>query len=131
MTHALVRSLSLRKLAFLITLATISSCTLNTDISGPAAVIKFSGDAQSAPVNTTLPTPLAVIVVTQFGERLPNIPVAWTIKSGGGTLSATTTLTDDTGVASVNYTTGPTPGPVVIEAKVGGIPALSFTATVT
>jgi hypothetical protein len=120
----------LRKLAFLITLVAVSSCTLNTDVSGPAAVVKYSGDAQMAAVNTTLPTPLAVMVITQFGDRLSNIPVSWTIKSGVGTLSANSSLTDDTGVASVNFTTGATTGLVLVEAKVQGIPALTFSVSV-
>ena len=130
MFRALVHSLSPRKLAFLITLAAVSGCTLNTDVSGPAAVVKVSGDLQSAAVNTTLPTPLAVIVITQFGDRLSNIPVSWTIKSGVGTLSANSSLTDDTGVASVNFTTGATTGLVLVEAKVQGIPALTFSISV-
>jgi len=124
-------SLSLRKFVFLVTLVGVSGCTLNTDVSGPAAIIKVTGDLQSAPTNTTLPTPLAVIVTTQFGERLQNVTVTWTIASGGGTLSATSTQTDDTGVASVTYTTGTTAGPVVIQARVQGLPPLAFNITVT
>jgi hypothetical protein len=130
MFRALVHSLPSRKLAFLIAFAAVSGCTLNTDVSGPAAVVKVSGDLQSAAVNTTLPTPLAVIVITQFGDRLSNIPVSWTIKTGVGTLSANSSLTDDTGVASVNFTTGATAGLVLVEAKVQGIPALTFSISV-
>jgi hypothetical protein len=108
-----------------------SSCTLNTDVSSPSALIKFSGDQQSAPVNTMLPTPLAIVVISQFGERLKNITVNWTIVSGGGSLSSNTTLTDETGVASVNYTTGTVAGPAVVRAQVHGIPPLTFNITIT
>ena len=131
MFRALRNSLSLRKIALLVTLAGVSGCTLNTDVSGPAGIVKVSGDQQTAPTNTTLPTPLAVAVFTQFGERLQNITVTWTITTGGGTVSATSTQTDGTGVASVDYTTGTTAGLVAVQARVQGLPPLTFSISVT
>ena len=121
----------LQMLALLMAGAAASGCTLNTDVSQPSAVVKYGGDQQSAPVNTMLPTPLAVIVTSQFGERLNNIAVNWTIASGGGSLSSSTTQTNDSGIASVDYTTGPVAGPVVIKAQVHGIPPLTFNVTIT
>lgn len=120
-----------RRVALLITLVAASACSLSTDVSGPAAIVRFSGDQQSAPTNTPLAAPLAVIVVTQFGERLRNVTVTWSIVSGGGTLSATSTPTDDSGIAEVNYTTGATAGLVVIHARVQGLPPLAFNITTT
>jgi hypothetical protein len=117
--------------AFLVTLVAVAGCTLNTDVSGPAVLIKVSGDGQIEPTNTLLPTPLAVIVATQFGEPIQNITVNWTILSGGGTLSAPSTPTDENGVGSVTFTTGATTGSVVIQARVGGVPPLTFMVTVT
>ncbi|MDP9200647.1 MAG: Ig-like domain-containing protein [Gemmatimonadota bacterium] len=129
MFRALRHAFSTRIVA--LTLVAMSSCTLGTDVSGPAAVIRFSGDEQTAPVNTTLTTPLAVAVVNQVLEPLPNITVTWTIISGGGTLSAASTQTDESGIASVTYKTGDTAGPVVIEAEVRGLPTVVFNITVT
>ena len=128
---AVQHALRLQMLALVIAGAAASSCTLNTDVSSPSALVKSSGDQQSAPVNTMLPTPLAVIVISQFGERLKNITVNWTIVSGGGSLSSNATLTDDTGTASVNYTTGPVAGPAVVRAQVHGIPPITFDITIT
>ena len=108
-----------------------AACSLNTDVSGPGALIRYSGDQQSAAVNTPLPSPLQLLVVNQFGERLKNITVSWSIVNGGGTLSATTSLSDDSGIASVNYTTGPNPGVAAINGKVSGLLPLTFTATIT
>jgi Big-like domain-containing protein len=124
-------ALLLRKLALVATLAGVIGCTLNTDVSGPSGILKFSGDPPPTPANTALAGPLQVIVFTQFGERLQNVTVNWTIVSGGGTLSATSTLTDDGGVASVDYTTGPTAGQAKVQARVSGLPALTFNITVT
>jgi hypothetical protein len=129
MVRALRLALSPLNVAFLITLVAATGCTLDTDVSGPVALLKVSGD-QSGPTNTTLATPLAVLVTNQFGERIRNVTVTWTIASGGGTLSAPSTLSDDSGVASVTYTTGATTGLVVIRAQVSGIPPLSFNITV-
>jgi hypothetical protein len=120
-----------KHVALLATLVAASGCTLNTDVSGPASLIMVSGDPQTQPPNTTFPTPLAVLVVTQFGEPLQNVTVTWTITSGGGTLSAPSTLTEASGIASVTYTSGETTGPVVIEARVIGVPPLTFRLAVS
>jgi Big-like domain-containing protein len=123
--------LSPRRVALLAAFVAATGCTLNTDVTGPAAIIKNGGDGQTQTTNTALLSPLSVTVVNQFGQLLPNITVSWTIVSGGGALGAAQTLTDDSGIASVTYTTGATAGSVVIQAKVSGIPPLTFGVTVT
>jgi len=123
--------LSPRKAALLLALIAASGCTLNTDVSGPSAVIKYSGDQQTAPANTALQLPLTVIVVNQFGAQVKDVTVSWVITAGGGSVSAPATLTDESGLASVNYTTGPTPGQAIIQARVNGILPLSFSITIT
>lgn len=131
MFRAFRLALSPGYVVLLATLVAASGCSLNTDVSGPAAMIKSGGDQQSAPTNTALPLPLAVLVVTQFGEPIPNLTVNWAIRSGGGGLSEPSTLTNENGIASVNYTTGATAGSAVIEARVGDVPPLTFTITIT
>jgi Big-like domain-containing protein len=121
---------SARKLAVLFALVAAGGCSLATDVTTPVAVIYFAGDNQTAPTNTALPTSLAVIVTNQFGERLSAVTVTWTVAPNVGIFSATTTQTDDAGLATVDYTTGATAGQVVIQARVGGIPPLSFHITV-
>ena len=131
MFRAFRLALSPGYVVLLATLVAASGCSLNTDVSDPTAIIKSGGDQQSAPTNTPLPLPLAVLVVTQFGEPIQNVTVNWTITSGGGTLGATSTLTNENGIASVTYTTGATAGSVVIQARVQGVPPLTFNITVT
>ncbi len=131
MTRALRNAPSRRKLAMLITLVAATGCTLNTDVSGPTAIINFSGDTQSAPTNTALPAPLVVLVVSQFAQPVQNVTVTWTIASGLGSLSAASTQTDSNGLASVTYTTGPTAGAAVIQARVKGVPSITFNITIT
>jgi len=73
-----------------------------------------------------------VIVVNQFGDRLAGSTVNWSILTGGGTLSSSATLTDPTGTASVDYTTGATPGQVVIQASAAaGVLIITFNVTVS
>lgn len=123
------------RVGVLATMVALSACTLDTDVSlGPAGLIKVpDGDGQTAATSTALPVPLSVIVVNQFGDRLAGATVTWSEVSGGpGILSATTTLTDPTGVAAVNYTTGATPGSVVIQASAAaGILIVTFNVTVS
>jgi hypothetical protein len=112
-------------------LGVIAGCSLNTEVTGVGQVSTYSGDNQSSPVNTVLPQPLAVLVVSQLGEPMENVSVSWSIASGGGSLSSNITLTNANGIATVNYTTGPAPGKAVIVAQVNGVEPLSFDETIT
>jgi hypothetical protein len=131
MLRALNYFLSPRAAALLLVCAISGACSLDTDLTAPGAMVKFSGDRQTAPVNTALTEPMEIIVVNQNGLPLKNIMVTWAIAAGGGSLSATTALTDDSGLTSVLYTTGPTPGDAVVNAQVHGLIPLGFTVTVT
>jgi Flp pilus assembly pilin Flp len=75
----------------------------------PSAIAIVSGNDQSAPVDSTLSGMLAVKVTDQYGNVVPNAVVQWSNDSGGS-LSATTTVTDSNGVAQVMYTLGATAG---------------------
>ncbi len=128
MIHPLKYAAAFRAVAMVL-FALATACTLDTDVSQPAALIRYAGDSQAAPPNTTLPTSLAVVVVNQNGERLKNITVNWSITSGGGSLSASSVLSDDSGQAAVDYTTATAPGTAVITAQVHGLQSITFTAT--
>jgi hypothetical protein len=131
MLRASKHALALRVLSLLIGSAAIGGCTLATDVTVPGTLIKVGGDEQTAAANTALPTPLTVAVVNQFGQTLQNVTVNWSIASGGGSLSSNALLSDEGGLASVGYTTGPTAGQAVIKARVNGVPDLSFNILIT
>jgi adhesin/invasin len=104
------------------TLAPVSAVvTATPDV--PAALTIVEGNNQSAPIASTLGTTLEVKVTDRFGNVIPNATVQWT-DDAGGTLSATTSVTDANGIAQVQYTLGSTPGPedVVATVMVGGAP---------
>lgn len=126
------RLLVLRRILFATAIVLAAdNCSLNVDVGGPTAIIKGNGDKQTAPVNTQLTEALTVLVANQFGQPLEDIVVNWSILAGGGSLSSPTSQTDAGGVASVNYTTGPTAGTATIQARVSGVPAVVFSITVT
>jgi Big-like domain-containing protein len=99
----------------------LSACSLETDVSDPASIAIIQGDGQTVATNTLLPTDLGVVVVTQLGEPVPSEPVQWTIVSGGGTLNPVLSQTNEDGVATTSFTTGPTAGNVKITAKAGNL----------
>lgn len=108
-----------------------TGCTLDVGVNDPAVLIKHAGDTQSGAANTALPVAFEVLVLDQFGNSLKNVTVDWTILAGGGSLSETSNKTVEGGVSSVTYTTGPTAGTAQIQAKVNGIPPVTFSVTIT
>jgi len=114
-----------------VTVASLASVTVkaNATPDAPAAITVVAGDGQSAPAGSALGTSLAVKVVDQYGNAVPNVAVQWS-DTGGGTLSTTTTVTDANGIAQDGFTLGPSAGPEAVKATivVGGSPvAASFT----
>jgi Bacterial Ig-like domain (group 1) len=131
MLRSVNRSAAVRAVALVIVSAILNGCTLTTETNDPAQMVKTNGDQQTAAVNTVLPLPFEVIVVNQFGEPLKDVVVNWTITAGGGSISGTPTVTDETGKTSVTYTTGPTSGTATINAQVHGLFPVIFTVTIS
>ncbi len=100
-----------------------------------AAVVRTlsvtSGNAQTAPINTTLPAPL-VATAQDNAVNAPGITINWTV-TGGATLSAPTSVTNGAGQASINVTLGATPGAVTVTGTRAddGTAVAVFTATGT
>ncbi len=93
--------------------ASFTLSALPADANGIALV---SGNPQTGTVNSVLPKPLVVIVTDAAGNPIPNVPIQWTV-TGGGSVSATETLTGADGRASVTRTLGPTAGLQSTEAS--------------
>ena len=94
----------------------------------PQALLRVSGNEQTAPAGEALPAPFVVSVLDQNQKAHPKAPVIFEIASGGGTLSADTTATDLAGQAAATLTLGREPGLTTVEVLVAGLPAVSFTA---
>jgi Bacterial Ig-like domain (group 1)./Peptidase M30. len=92
----------------------------------PASIVLVSGNAQSSPeVGSKLGQPLTIKVSDSQGRTLPGIAVAWNTSSG--TLSASSSVTDASGVAAVEWTLGQNVGTQTATATVTGLNPVTFT----
>lgn len=97
----------------------------------PAAMSRVSPDSQATAAGVAMAQPLVVLVNGGNGAPLAGTPVVWTIESGGGTLSDTTSATDAEGHASTVYTPGTAVGTAKVSAQAGSITGVLFTITLT
>jgi adhesin/invasin len=105
---------------------------MHTATAGAASGVTIvSGNDQTGPVSTELPTPLVVAVKDGAGNPVPGVAVSWVIGLGGGSVTPTTSSTDAAGQASAAWTMGGTPGANTLSAVVSGIGVAAFSATAT
>jgi hypothetical protein len=111
--------------------AGVAQMTACGDASGPkigppAHVGLVTGDAQpSSEVGTKLALPLTIKVTDAQGQNVSAAAVVWSTASGS--FSASTSLTNVEGTASVEWTLGPLAGTQTATATVAGIPPVTFT----
>lgn len=77
-----------------------------------------------------LSIPLAVRVTNSTGQPLSGVTVTWEVISGGGTVSPTTSVTNNDGVAETRWTLGTTEGTQTVKATGNGT-STTFSATAT
>ena len=87
----------------------------------PLAFWIISGDKQQGLLGEALAKPFVVEVRDQSGDPLPGVQVTFSVSSGGGTLSATSVMTDVNGRAESILTLGPNLGRNTVEVGVTGI----------
>lgn len=105
-----------------------------TAVAGPATQLsRTAGNAQSGEINTTLPTPLQVTAVDQFGNAVTGVSVAWQVTGGGGSVVAPNSTTGGSGAATMVWTLGPTVGAQSAEGAAAGLTGspVAFIATGT
>jgi hypothetical protein len=118
------------RLAALVGMLALVGCSVSTAPPTPHVLGIIAGDAQTGtPAGTDVPAPLSVIVIDQYGFASPNVTVTWAVTSGGGSVSAASTQTDDNGTASVVFTAGPVAGSATINATVTSIGTVTFHET--
>jgi PKD repeat protein len=104
----------------------------HTATAGNAARVTIvSGDGQQAPPGSRLPNPLVVQVRDAENNPIVATAVAWVVQTGDGNAAPETSLTDDQGRASTEWTLGPLPGRNTLSAVVSGVGNAAFTATAT
>ncbi|MEZ4415192.1 MAG: Ig-like domain-containing protein [Gemmatimonadota bacterium] len=98
---------------------------------GASRILVAGGNSQVGQVSTTLPTSLAARVVDGQGRGVPGIRITWGVASGGGSLSARSSTTDQTGTARSSWTLGGAAGVQRVTAGGGGLTAVTFVAQAT
>lgn len=96
---------------------------------GAAGLFPVSGGGQTGAVSAPLPNPLKVRLVDGYGNAIAGQTVAWSIVSGGGSVTPISGTTDASGIASAEWTLGPTLGSQSVTAKAGTLPKVTFQAT--
>jgi len=94
---------------------------------GAAALVKVSGDGQTAAPRAQLALPLVVKVVDAVGEPVSRVTVTWAT-AHGGTLAPRTTLTGSDGTAQATWTLGLLEGEQKATATAPGLAPVTFTA---
>jgi len=78
-------------------------------VAGPVAAIEIvSGNDQTGSANTALPGPLTIAAVDAHGNYKSDTQVSWTANTAGDSLSATSTVTNSSGLASDTLILGST-----------------------
>jgi hypothetical protein len=91
---------------------------------------KNAGDNQTAVAGNAVSTPPSVVVKDSNGNPTQGVTVTFAVASGGGSVAGATAATNAAGIATVgSWTLGPTVGTNVLNATVGAVAGVSFTAT--
>lgn len=106
-----------------------------TGTTGPATQMTTSVGAQSATVNTPVPTDPSVLVRDANNNPVSGVAVTFAVTAGGGSISSptgNTVVTNASGIAALSsWTLGTAAGTNSIEATSAGLPTVAFTATGT
>src|SRR5689334_20913464 len=99
-----------RHLVLVFTAAVVTACGGSSDVQqGPAVpstIQEVEGDGQSAPVSSVLPDSLRVKVTDSAGNAAPGVTVTWSVLSGGGAVTPTSSTTGTDGAAATQFTLG-------------------------
>jgi adhesin/invasin len=101
---------------------------------GSATTIALSaGDGQPATVGTRVATDPTVLVTDAHGNPVQGASVTFAVVSGGGSTTAASATTDASGIATVGWTLGTTPGANTLSATSGSLSGspVTFHATGT
>ena len=89
----------------------------------------ISGDNQTGNIGTTLDEPFKVKVIDTKGSNVVNQAVTFVITEGDGSLSITNPITDADGIAQTYLRLGSTVETTTVEARLGNLTAVTFTAS--
>ncbi len=104
-----------------------------TGTPGPASKMSMNaGNAQTVHVGTPVTLPPSVLVTDAYNNPVPGVAVAFTVVSGGGSITGAAATTDAAGIAAAgSWTLGTTAGGNTLTAAKAGLSGspVTFTAT--
>jgi hypothetical protein len=122
-----------RQLGCCLAALAISACSGDSNLqpATPAAIAEQQGMDQSGQISTALPDSLRVRVSGSNGNPSFGVTVTWSVVSGGGSISPSSSVTDVNGLAAAQFTLGPSEGQQQAQAAVNGLTGspVIFTAT--
>ena len=116
------------------------------DVEGESQVAEFAAEAKAGVPDTLNPaspvsqpgrmgqmveSPPVVQVVDRFGNPVPDVPVAWTVLTGQGSVSEAITTTGDDGTTTVTWSLGERIGVHKLTAAIGRVTGSPVMFTVT
>ncbi len=113
--------------------ATSTSVNASTSLLSDDSMSIDGGNGQNAVAGTAVTTAPRVRVVDGSGNPVSGLTVTFAVISGGGSITGSTDVTGNDGIAEVgSWTLGSTPGTNTLKATCAGLPgSLTFTATGT
>jgi plastocyanin len=97
----------------------------------PTAVSVASGNNQTQEQDSVFYQVLKARVKDANGDAVSASTVTWSVRSGSGSLSATSSSTDLVGDAAITVTAGSSSGPLIVQAKSAAAgDSITFTLTV-
>jgi len=102
--------------------------SMTAGASAPAALLKSSGDNQSATAGLPLPDSVVVRLVDGSGNGVSGRTVTFTVATGGGSTSPTSVNTNASGYAASRWTLGSAAGSNTLVASAAGF-SVTFQAT--
>jgi hypothetical protein len=97
----------------------------------PTALVKVSGDNQTAPGGFEVAEDLVVRLEDENGNGIGGRAITWVVPSGSGSVNPVNTTTDANGLASTRWTLPTAVGSHGVSAVFSGLPAVTFTGTST
>jgi hypothetical protein len=116
-------SMTRRQLGWFLAVLAVSACGGDNNVQPtvPTTIAELHGADQTAQISSVLPESLSVQVTDDKGNASPGVAVTWLIVSGGGAVSPSSAATDANGIASTQFTLGPSEGQQQAEATVTGL----------
>jgi adhesin/invasin len=97
----------------------------------PTALVKISGDGQTAPGGFEVAEDLVVRLEDDNGNGIGSRAITWVVPAGSGSVNPVNTTTDANGLATTRWTLPTAVGNYAVSAVFSGLPAVPFTGTAT